>query len=45
MISLYEKPDLRQQLILKGRVQREKFDWGKSAEIVYRSLKEVVASI
>jgi glycosyltransferase involved in cell wall biosynthesis len=45
MISLYENPDLRQQLILKGRVQREKFDWGKSAEIVYRSLKEVVASI
>lgn len=42
MISLHENPDLRQILIQKGRVQREKFDWGKSATIVYDSLKSLV---
>ena len=42
MILLYEKPDLRQDLIQKGRLQRKKFDWGKSAEIAYQALKEVI---
>ena len=43
MISLYENPNLREDLIQKGRLQREKFDWEKSAAIAYECLKDAVS--
>jgi glycosyltransferase involved in cell wall biosynthesis len=41
MISLYEQPDLVKKCIEKGKIQRTKFDWNRSAEEVYQVLKEV----
>ncbi|MCB9052773.1 MAG: glycosyltransferase family 4 protein [Lewinellaceae bacterium] len=38
---LYEEEGLRQNLIEKGKKQRQKFSWDKTAEIAYRSLIEV----
>lgn len=35
---LYEEEGLRQNLIEKGKKQRQKFSWDKTAEIAYRSL-------
>lgn len=43
MISLYESPNLREDLIQKGRLQREKFDWKKSAAIAYECLKSAAS--
>ena len=42
MISLYQNPNLREDLIKKGRIQREKFDWKKSAEIAYQNLRDAI---
>ncbi|MDX1942482.1 MAG: glycosyltransferase family 1 protein [Saprospiraceae bacterium] len=41
MQLLYENPVLQQELINKGRVQREKFSWDKAAEIVWDSIEKV----
>jgi hypothetical protein len=41
MKLLYENKDFREKLIEKGKIRREKFDWGISAEIIYKTLQEV----
>jgi glycosyltransferase involved in cell wall biosynthesis len=41
MKLLVENPELRQELIEKGRAQRAKFSWDKTAAIVYEHLKSV----
>jgi glycosyltransferase involved in cell wall biosynthesis len=38
MQFLVENPELRFELIDKGRIQREKFSWDKTADIVYKHL-------
>lgn len=40
MQQLVENPDLRQQLVERGRVQRNKFSWDTSAENLYRILEQ-----
>ena len=42
MQKLIENPDLRLNLIEKGKIQRAKFSWDKTAEIVYRQAVEMV---
>lgn len=39
MIAIFENPDLRQNLILKGRKQRLNFSWEKAAEVVYAAIE------
>ena len=38
MQTLIENPDLRQNLIERGRIQRKKFSWDKTAEIIYEKI-------
>lgn len=42
MISLAESEDLRLELIEKGRVQREKFSWDKTADALWNSILKAV---
>jgi glycosyltransferase involved in cell wall biosynthesis len=42
MIILYNNPDLRQELVEKGRIQRQKFSWDKTANLVYGHLRSLV---
>jgi glycosyltransferase involved in cell wall biosynthesis len=39
--KLVENPKLRQDLIEKGRIQRQKFSWEKTADVVYQSLMKM----
>ncbi len=41
MLLLSKDVVLRQNLIDKGRIQRQKFDWDTSAELIYSQLKEL----
>ncbi len=43
MQKIYEDKSLRKNLIEKGKIQREKFNWDQSAEQTYTILKEVVS--
>lgn len=38
MKLLCENTNLRQKLIIKGRIQREKFTWERAAQVVYENL-------
>ncbi|MFN7118834.1 MAG: glycosyltransferase family 4 protein [Saprospiraceae bacterium] len=38
MQQLYENPDLRQDLVEKGKMQREKFTWEKATDIVWQNI-------
>lgn len=42
MQQLYQNPTLRNDLIQKGRRQREKFSWAQASDIVWRSLQKVI---
>jgi glycosyltransferase involved in cell wall biosynthesis len=41
MQQVFENENLREKLIVQGRIQRAKFDWDKTADIVYRALKNI----
>jgi len=41
MLQLYNEMDLRQTLIQNGRVQRQQFDWDKSAARIYNLLSKL----
>jgi glycosyltransferase involved in cell wall biosynthesis len=41
MQEIFEDKNLREKLIEHGRIQRAKFDWDKTAEIVYNQLKNI----
>ncbi|MFC2117344.1 glycosyltransferase family 4 protein [Bacteroidota bacterium] len=41
MIKLYENPELRKELITKGRIQREKFSWDKTADKLWSSIESI----
>lgn len=38
MNTIVENPDLREDLINKGRIQRQKFSWDKTAELLWKSV-------
>lgn len=38
MKLLYENGDLREELVKKGRIKRQKFSWERAAEVVYENL-------
>lgn len=42
MLTIYNRPLLRQELIEKGRARRKQFSWQKSAEQVWESLQKVL---
>ncbi len=44
MQKLVEDPESRNSLIEKGRVQRKKFSWDKTAEGVWGSIQQVIGS-
>ena len=39
MIKIYEEADLREDLILKGFAQKEKFSWDKTSELLWGSIQ------
>lgn len=43
MILIWESEELRQNLVERGREQRQRFTWEKAAEVVYKNLEEAVA--
>lgn len=44
MMQLYQKPELRADLILKGNSQKQKFSWEKSADLLWSSVLKTVNS-
>jgi len=42
MIKIYSDSDLRNQFIEKGKVQRQKFSWDKTAEKFWNSIEKVI---
>ena len=44
MMQLLEKPELRADMILKGNLQKQKFSWEKSADLLWRSVLKTVNS-
>ncbi|MCH8903796.1 MAG: glycosyltransferase family 4 protein [Bacteroidetes bacterium] len=43
MLTLENDEDLRQEMILKGREQRQKFSWNRTAEKLWNSVESVLA--
>jgi glycosyltransferase involved in cell wall biosynthesis len=41
MQAVFDNDNLREKLIEHGRIQRAKFDWNKTADIVYYQLKNI----
>ena len=41
MIMLYKNPNLRNELIEKGRQQRSNFSWEKAAEVMYAQIEKI----
>ena len=44
MLQLWETPNLRNQLIEKGNIQRKKFSWDKTAQLLEASILKTIAS-
>lgn len=44
MLSIAKDPGLRSQLIEKGRIQREKFSWDKTAQKLWESFEKMAGS-
>ncbi len=44
MLQFFENENLRKEKIQKGKLQRQKFNWDKSAELVYEVLKNTAGS-
>jgi glycosyltransferase involved in cell wall biosynthesis len=42
MIKIYENNDLRNELIEKGKIQRQRFSWDKTAEKFWNSIEKVI---
>jgi len=40
LLQYYENEDLRKEKIEKGRLQKEKFNWDRSSEIMYDVLRQ-----
>ncbi|MDP3557869.1 MAG: glycosyltransferase family 1 protein [Bacteroidota bacterium] len=38
MLELFQKPELRESLINKGKIQKEKFSWEKSGNLLWESV-------
>ncbi len=43
MVKLYSDPDLRDDLVKKARIQREKFTWEKTAGLLWDSIEKCLA--
>ncbi len=43
MLKIYKDNDLRNSLIEKGRLQKEKFNWQIATDVVYKALKETAS--
>jgi glycosyltransferase involved in cell wall biosynthesis len=42
MVNLWESPHLRQSLVEKGRIQRQKFSWDLTAKRLWDSLEQII---
>ena len=42
MLKLYVDKDLQQQLIEKGNLQKQKFSWAKSADLLWKSCEKIL---
>lgn len=42
MKQIAQYPELRKSMVIKGRVQRQKYDWDKTAELVWQSIEKVL---
>jgi len=45
MLKIYSDNSLRQSLINKGRIQREKFSWEKTAELLWGSVEKIISQL
>lgn len=44
MLKLYNSPELRLKLIEEGRVQKQKFSWDKSANLLWQSIEKTLSA-
>jgi len=44
MIKIYKEPQLRESLVSKGNLQKQKFSWEKSADLLWQSVLKTVNS-
>jgi glycosyltransferase involved in cell wall biosynthesis len=44
MLQLFQKPELREALISKGNLQKQKFSWEKSGDLLWESILRTVNS-
>jgi glycosyltransferase involved in cell wall biosynthesis len=44
MLRIYKEDDLRKELVAKGMIQKQKFSWDKSAELLWESVIKSVNS-
>ena len=44
MLQLHNKPELRENLISKGTIQKQKFSWEKSGDLLWQSILKTVIS-
>lgn len=44
-IKQLSNPQLREDLIAKGRIQREKFSWDRTAELLWQSITHIISDI
>ncbi len=44
-IKQLSNPQLREDLIAKGRIQREKFSWDRTAELLWKSITHTISDI
>ncbi len=43
LLQIHDHPELREQLIEKGKAQRAKFSWDRTAELLWQSIEKVLA--
>lgn len=44
MLQIYNDQKLRNELILKGQIQRNKFSWDKTADLLWQSIEKTINS-
>ena len=42
MVKLYNSPDLRNDLVAKGKIRKDNFSWDKTANLLWNSIEKAV---
>jgi hypothetical protein len=42
MLQLYKVPHIKEQLLAAGLIQRQKFSWDKTADLLWKSFEKMM---